>query len=151
MYYEWLITQGEQKVMARRAHIRAKTIETTYRECKPSIPYEVRNDYIEARIEMRYKYFDQLNDMNSSNSEIEQVRRKVAKVVAKLKAREGRVAKENILSVQSEQGGNKTFKSGKTADPSEMSPVSDDMLSPTTPIYGQAPDAGAPLLAGVNV
>lgn len=61
--------------MARRAHIRGKCIETTYRECNPSIPYEVRNNYIEARIELRFKYFDVLNDMNASGNEIEQVRR----------------------------------------------------------------------------
>ena len=121
--------------MARRAHIRSKCIETTYRECHGSIRYEVRNDWIEARIELRYKYFDQLNDMNSANNEIEVVRRQVAKVVAKLKEREGRVPKEKILSAQSEQNGDKTFKSGKSAAMSEYSQQpSSDLLSPISPI-----------------
>lgn len=61
--------------MARRAHMRSKCIETTYEECAGSIPYEIRNNWVESRIELRFKYFDQLNDMNSANNEIEMVRR----------------------------------------------------------------------------
>ena len=70
VYYEWLLEYGERAVIDRRARIRAKCVETTYKECDKSIPYEVRNGWIEARIEMRFKYFDRLNDMGSKGSDI---------------------------------------------------------------------------------
>lgn len=69
--------QGEKEVMKRRARIRIKTVDETYKECAKSIPYEVRNTYIEGRIELRYKYFDLADDLQASGSEIEAIRRKL--------------------------------------------------------------------------
>lgn len=51
VYYEWLISQGEKSAMARRARIREKCVELTYKECDKSIPYESRNGWVESRIE----------------------------------------------------------------------------------------------------
>lgn len=45
--------------MKRRTRIRVKTVEETYKECDKSIPYEDRNNWIEQRVESRFKYFDQ--------------------------------------------------------------------------------------------
>lgn len=82
MYKDWLMARGEKIVMDRRARIRLKTVEETYKECHKSIPYETRNDFIESRIELRFKYFDQADDLQASGSEIEAIRRKLAKVTA---------------------------------------------------------------------
>lgn len=93
--------------MTRRARIRIKTVEETYKECKKTIPYEVRNNWIEGRIEMRYKYFDQVDDLKNAGSEVDVIRRKLQLVNAALKLKNGRIEKEKVMSYMSE--GAKTF------------------------------------------
>lgn len=51
VYYDYLLDMGEKVVMRRRARIRIKTVDETYKECKKTIPYEIRNNWIEGRIE----------------------------------------------------------------------------------------------------
>lgn len=69
MYHDWLLSQGEKIVMDRRTRIRVKTVEQTYKECDKSIPYEDRNNWIEQRVELRFKYFDQPNDLQVSKAD----------------------------------------------------------------------------------
>ena len=57
VYYNWMLTKGEDTVIARRARIRNKCVSETYQECDASIPYEIRNNWVEGRIEQRFKYF----------------------------------------------------------------------------------------------
>ena len=132
LYMDWLMAKGEKIVMDRRSRIRTKTVEETYKECAQSIPYEVRNNFIESRIELRFKYFDQLDDLKSSGSEIETIRRKLAKVTAQLKQKEGRVVKEKVMSYMSERAGNNTFNipDGASQAPSDLSyPTSNAKLA----------------------
>lgn len=108
VFYDFLIDMGEKVVMTRRARKRIKTVEETYQECKKTIPYEIRNKWIEGRIEQRFKYFDQVDDLQNSGSELEIIRRKLQEVNAALKLKCGRVEKEKVMSYMSE-GANKTF------------------------------------------
>ena len=58
IYFDWLLSQGENILMSRRSRIRIKTVGETYKECDKEIPYETRNNWIEGRIELRFKYFE---------------------------------------------------------------------------------------------
>ena len=129
--------------MARRARIRNKTVEETYKECKKTIPYEIRNNWIESRIEGRFKYFDQVDDLKSSGSEVELIRRKLAKVNAALKLKCGRVEKEKVMSYMSDNAGNKTFtRAGDT------SPINSEISAVTSVYYQQ--QAINPFILGHN-
>lgn len=63
--------------MARRSHMRVKSVKTTYKECDVSKPFEVRNNYIESRIELRFRYFNRLNDAHETPPDIDILRRKI--------------------------------------------------------------------------
>ena len=71
--------------MKRRSRIRRKCVDTTYKECDRKLPYEVRNNYIEYKLEQRFKYFDVVNDLNTVGDEMETIRQRLAKVNAALK------------------------------------------------------------------
>ena len=58
LYFDWLLAQGEKTVMTRRTRLRIKCVDETYNECEQSIPFETRNNWIESRIEIKFKYFD---------------------------------------------------------------------------------------------
>lgn len=57
-YNDWLLSQGENILMTRRSRIRIKTVDETYKECDKTIPYEIRNNWIESRVELSFKYLD---------------------------------------------------------------------------------------------
>jgi len=46
--------------------MRSKLIAEIYKECAPSVPYEKRNNYVEQRLEERFKYFNNMDDLNGS-------------------------------------------------------------------------------------
>ena len=85
VYYEWILTRGEDEVMKRRARIREKCIEETYKQCDKKIPFEIRNNYIEGCLESRFKYFDQVNDLNSVGSEMQVTKNKLRKLLAEMR------------------------------------------------------------------
>lgn len=64
-YEQWLLDKSEEKVMARRAHIRDTCVRTIYEECKPGISYNAKNSYLEDRIETTMKYYRVLDDLNN--------------------------------------------------------------------------------------
>jgi len=37
-----------------------------YKECNPSVAYEKRNNYVEQRLEERFRYFDNMDDLNGT-------------------------------------------------------------------------------------
>ncbi len=55
----------EEKVMARRAHMRDTCVRTIYEECSPNVGYNQKNSYLEDRIETTMKYFKILDDLNN--------------------------------------------------------------------------------------
>jgi len=57
-YNDWLLSQGENILMTRRSRIRIKTVDETYKECDKTIPYEIRNNWIESRVELSFKYLE---------------------------------------------------------------------------------------------
>ena len=67
-YGEYLLTISEEKVTARRFNMRSKLITEVYKECAPSVPYERRNNYVEQRLEERFRYFNQMDDLNGAGS-----------------------------------------------------------------------------------
>ena len=64
IYADYLLTEGESKVCARRFNNRVKLIQEIYSTCDPNTPYEERNNYIESRLESRIGYFDHMDDCN---------------------------------------------------------------------------------------
>ena len=63
-YEEWLLTVTEDKIMARRAHIRMACVATIYEECSGGVGYNQKNMFLEDRIETTHKYFDVPDDLN---------------------------------------------------------------------------------------
>lgn len=94
VYNDWLLSYAEKTVMTRRQRIREKTVEETYKECDKAVPYEIRNNWIEGRVELRFKYFDQVNDLQPQQSEMQAIRQEAMKVVQKLKLRAEKEAKK---------------------------------------------------------
>jgi len=45
--------------------MREKLIAEIYKECAPSVPYEKRNNYVEQALEARFKYFNNMDDLNT--------------------------------------------------------------------------------------
>jgi len=60
------MTISEEKVTARRFNMRTKLIAEIYKECNPSVAYEKRNNYVEQRLEERFRYFDNMDDLNGT-------------------------------------------------------------------------------------
>jgi len=50
-YQEYLLTQAELKISARRLHSRIKNLEEVYKQCDLNIPYQKREYYVETRHE----------------------------------------------------------------------------------------------------
>lgn len=71
--------------MKRRFRIREKCVEETYAQCHKSIPFEVRNNYIEYRLESRFKYFDKQNDLGSIGDETERAKNELSKLLARFR------------------------------------------------------------------
>lgn len=68
IYGEYLLSISEEKVTARRFNMRVKLIADVYKECAPAVPYETRNNYVEKRLEDRFKYFNHMDDLNSKGA-----------------------------------------------------------------------------------
>lgn len=66
--------------MARRAHIRQRQLKETYEECGPGVKFQVKNDYVETRLEQRFAYLSHMNDMNNTGAETEQIRKDLFKL-----------------------------------------------------------------------
>lgn len=63
-----MLSISEEKVTARRFNMRSKLITEIYKECAPSVPYENRNNYVEQRLEERFRYFNQMDDLNGTGA-----------------------------------------------------------------------------------
>jgi len=69
----------EEKVIARRFHSRMMLLDDVYTRCGDGIPFSDRELYVEARLEARFKYFRTLDDLNSKDSEIDDIMRMLQK------------------------------------------------------------------------
>ena len=103
--------------MRRRTRIRVKTVEETYKECDKAIPYEIRNNWVEGRVELRFKYFDQVNDIQPNEEGIETIRRQIMKVTQKLKAK---AEKEARLKAKMEEAGQAAQVANEDSNPFEQ-------------------------------
>jgi len=74
-YEQYLLDISEEKVMARRAHMRDTCVRTIYEECSPSIGYNAKNSYLEDRIEATMRYYIVLDDLNNKGANIEKIKK----------------------------------------------------------------------------
>jgi len=74
-YEQYLLDISEEKVMARRAHMRDTCVRTIYEECAPNIGYNAKNSYLEDRIEATMRYYIVLDDLNNKGANIEKIKK----------------------------------------------------------------------------
>jgi len=69
----------EVKVQARRFHWGVRQLGEVYAQCHKNIPYQKRERYVESHLELRLKYFDTFDDLNSPDNAIDDVRKEIQK------------------------------------------------------------------------
>lgn len=84
-YADYLKNRMEQEIKLRRHNIWLRHIELTYNECKESIGFAQKNRYIEDQIEFCQKYFSNINDLDSSQQDMNKIRRELIKFQRKMR------------------------------------------------------------------
>lgn len=84
-YAEYLLTETEKKVMARRSHIRNILVDTIYEESAPRIGYNQKNSYLEDRIEATNTYFNHLDDLNNKGAALSALKKELFKLNRELR------------------------------------------------------------------
>lgn len=137
-YAEYLLTVTEQKVMARRSHVRNSLVDTIYEECAPSIGYNQKNSYLEDRIEATNTYFNHLDDLNNKGAHMEKVKKELFKLNRELRRKdeEGVFVKLDPLEyleqlrVEEEERKNPKKKANSDMESDMATPLSVDNVSP---------------------
>ena len=62
-------------MQARRAHWCKKQLREVYTKCDKNIPYQKREKFVEDHLEIRLKYFDNLDDLNTADNEMDNIRK----------------------------------------------------------------------------
>lgn len=114
-YADYLLTYAEDKVLARRTHMRTKCLAECYQDCGPGVAFQQKNRYIEARLEQRLKYFDHMHDLKHPGVETEQLRKELFKLARTVKTKKAQRADPYaVLSALS--ANEKTFMEDEYAD-----------------------------------
>lgn len=65
-----------------------KFINETGKICDISVDYNIRNSYLEERIEFLQTYFEHINDVNHSGAAVEKIRKELFRINQILDARQ---------------------------------------------------------------
>lgn len=91
-YADYLLTFAEDKVLARRTHMRTKRLAECQQDCGPGVAFQQKSRYIETRLEQRLKYFDHMHDLKNPDVESNELRKELFKLARTVKTKKAQRA-----------------------------------------------------------